>query len=64
MSLIITLLLGLALIGALTWGITTLIPMRENIKMLIIAVSGVLALLHVLSAFGIIGGGYTIKFLR
>lgn len=50
----ISLVIVLAVIGVIAWAITTFIPMPGNIKMLIIVVSGIIALLYVLSAFGLI----------
>ena len=52
---LIALLLILTLIGLLAWSITTFVPMPSNIRTLIIVVCGIVAILYVLSAFGIIG---------
>jgi uncharacterized membrane protein YeaQ/YmgE (transglycosylase-associated protein family) len=51
---LISLILVLAVIGLLAWAITTFVPMPGNIKTLIIVVCGIVALLYVLSAFGVI----------
>lgn len=47
----------LAVIGLVAWAVTTFIPMPGNIQTLIVVVCGIVALLYVLSAFGVLGGG-------
>lgn len=53
---LIGLLLVLAVIGLLAWGLTTFIPMPSNIKTLIIVICGIVALLYTLQAFGVLPG--------
>jgi hypothetical protein len=53
---ILTLLLVLVLIGVLIWAVTTYIPMDPGIKTLIRIVGVVLAVVYVLSAFGVFHG--------
>lgn len=48
----ISLILGLALIGFLLWLITTYIPMDVRIKQLIVVIVVVCIVLYLLSAFG------------
>ncbi len=50
---VLTLMLVLALLGLAAWAIVTLIPMPEGIRKLIIIVAVIVAVLYVLSAFGI-----------
>lgn len=52
---LIGLIIVLAIIGLIVWAVTTFIPMPQNIKTLIVVVAGIVALLYVLSAFGIMG---------
>lgn len=52
---LIGLILILAVVGLVAWAVTTLIPMPQNIKTLIVVVAGIVALFYVLSAFGIMG---------
>lgn len=52
---VIALLLTLAVIGLVAWAIVKFIPMPGNIASLIYVVAGIIALLYVLSAFGVIG---------
>jgi hypothetical protein len=56
---IIMLLVYLALIGLFYWAITTLVPMPAAIARIILVVCVVVAILLVLSAFGLLpsGGG-------
>lgn len=61
---IITLLVVLALIGLAYWGITTLIPMPAQIAKVILVVCVVVAVLVVLSAFGILPTGVMVPRLR
>jgi hypothetical protein len=50
----ISLILVLALIGVIGWAVTAFIPMPPNISKLIIVVCGIVAVLYVLWAFGLI----------
>lgn len=52
---LISLLLVLCLIGVLAWALTTFLPMPANIKTLIVIVCGIVALLYVVQAFGLLG---------
>lgn len=58
---LIGLVLVLAIIGLVAWAITTFIPMPGNIRTLIIVVCGIVAVLYVLSAFGILGSVGSVK---
>ena len=53
---IINLFLVLVIIGVVLWAITTFIPMPQAIKNLILIVGVIIAVIYVLSAFGIISG--------
>ena len=55
------LLVVLAVIGLLAWAFTTFIPMPGNIKTLIVVVAGVVALMYVLSAFGVLHNAGSIQ---
>lgn len=50
---VFTLLLNLALLGLVTWAMTTLISMPQQIRTLIISVAVIVGVLYVLNAFGI-----------
>lgn len=52
---VLSLLFVLALIGLVTWALVTFIPMPGNIKTIIVVVAGIIAILYVLSAFGVLG---------
>ena len=52
---IIGLFVVLRVIGVLLWAVTTYIPMADPIRKLIIIVGVLLAVLYVLSAFGVLG---------
>lgn len=52
---VLSLLLVLALLGVVTWALVTFLPMPSNIKMLIVIVAGIIGVLYVLSAFGVLG---------
>lgn len=53
---LVTLLLLVALIGAIAWAVTTFIPMPAPFKTLVIAIAGLFAILVVLRAFGLFDG--------
>lgn len=53
---IIALIVWLVVIGVVAWLITTYIPMPQPFKTILMIVLVVVALLLVLSAFGLIGG--------
>ena len=53
--LLLNLLLVLIVIGVLIWAITSYIPMDNGIKTLIKIVGVVIAVVYVLSAFGVFG---------
>lgn len=48
-----TLLIVLGMIGLLSWAITTLIPMPEGVRKVIIVVAIICAVLYALMAFGV-----------
>lgn len=52
---IITLILWMALIGLLTWAVTTYIPMPPQIKTLIIVVVIVVVILWIINLVGFVG---------
>lgn len=52
----ISLVLVLAIIGLIAWVVVKLVPMPPNIAMLIYVVAGLVALLYVLQAFGLMSG--------
>ncbi len=51
---LINLLIVLIVIGVVIWAVTSFIPMDSNIKKLIQITGVVIALLYILSAFGVI----------
>lgn len=55
------LLLVLVLLGVLAWALTTYIPMPQPIKGLIVVVCTLVAILFVLSAFGVVPGLLTMR---
>lgn len=58
---IINLLIVLVVIGVVLWLINTYIPMQANIKKILNVVVVIVAILFVLSAFGIIGSGSQLR---
>lgn len=50
------LILVLAVIGLLAWAVVRFVPMPPNIATLIYVVAGIVALLYVLQAFGLVSG--------
>lgn len=53
---LVGLLLAVALIGVIAWAIVTFIPMPAPFKTLVVAVAGIVAILVILRAFGLLGG--------
>lgn len=52
---LISLFIVLVVIGVVIWAITTYIPMNLQIRNLIVIVGVIVAVMYVLSAFGIVG---------
>jgi len=52
----VSLLLVVAVMGALAWAVVKFIPMPPNIATLIYVVAGIVAFLYVLQAFGLLHG--------
>ena len=62
---LITVLLTIAIIGLVAWLIVRFIPMPPNFATIIYVVAGIVVLLYILSAFGLIsGGGIRVPTLR
>jgi hypothetical protein len=60
----IELLVILGVMGVILWLINTYIPMQANIKKIINVVVVVVAILFVLSAFGILGSSFQFRLVR
>ena len=54
---LITVLLTIAVIGLIAFLIVKFVPMPPNFQTVIYVVTGIVVLLYVLQAFGLIGGG-------
>lgn len=52
---LIGLIVAIAVLGLIVWGITTLIPMPEKFKQAIYVVAVIVLVLYLLSAFGLLG---------
>lgn len=58
---LLSLLLVLIVIGVVLWAVITYIPMPPAIKNIILVVGVIVAIIYVLSAFGVISGITNIK---